>query len=88
MPCILKVHIEGGRALPLHEKSASLPNAYVEVRFADHPNQRTQTSNRTQNPVWREDFRFEIPEDALLQDEPLELKVVRLSSLPERIYPS
>lgn len=75
MPCILKIHVEAARGLPAMDRTSELADAYVEVRFADLEVQRTNVCRKTLNPVWREDFRFEVPDDTLLQDEPLELKV-------------
>lgn len=42
---------------------------------------RTKVCRRTLNPVWDEEFRFEIADDALLQDEPLIFKVCDSESL-------
>lgn len=75
MPCILKVHVEAARGLPAIDRTSELADAYVEVRFADAEVQRTLVCRKTLNPIWREDFRFEISDDTQLQDEPLELKV-------------
>ncbi|KAG0024412.1 hypothetical protein BGZ82_010452 [Podila clonocystis] len=64
MPCILKIKVIGARDLPVMDKASDLTDAYVEVRFADFEAQRTT------------DFRFEVTDDADLQNEPLELKVL------------
>ncbi|PJF17466.1 hypothetical protein PSACC_02716 [Paramicrosporidium saccamoebae] len=74
MPCILKVHVEAARGLPAMDSTSEVADAYVEIRFSDSL-QRTSVCRKTLNPVWREDFRFEVPDDTLLQDAPLELKV-------------
>lgn len=42
---------------------------------------RTKVCRRTLNPVWDEEFRFEIADDTLLQDEPLIFKVCDSESL-------
>lgn len=42
---------------------------------------RTKICRRTLNPVWDEEFRFEIADDTLLQDEPLIFKVCDSESL-------
>lgn len=55
--------------------STDLTDAFVEIRFADLDPHRTAVSRRTLNPVWNEDFRFEIANDSDLQNEPLEIKV-------------
>ena len=76
MPCILKTRIVGARDLPVMDKATELTDAYVEVKFADYEVQRTQICRRTLNPQWNEDFRFEVSDDADLQNEPLEIKVL------------
>ncbi|KAF9970101.1 hypothetical protein BGZ73_007287 [Actinomortierella ambigua] len=76
MPCILKIKVIGGRDLPVMDKASELTDAYVEVRFADFEAQRTTVCRKTLNPTWHEDFRFEVSDDADLQNEPLELKVL------------
>lgn len=75
MPCILKVHVEAARGLPAMDRTSEVADAYVELRFADSEIQRTSVCRKTLNPIWREDFRFEVPDETLLQDAPLELKV-------------
>ncbi|KAG0357353.1 hypothetical protein BG005_003630 [Podila minutissima] len=72
MPCILKIKVIGARDLPVMDKASDLTDAYVEVRFADFEAQRTTVCRKTLNP----DFRFEVTDDADLQNEPLELKVL------------
>jgi len=42
---------------------------------------RTKVCRRTLNPVWDEEFRFEVADDTLLQDEPLIFKVCDSESL-------
>ncbi|KAG0266778.1 hypothetical protein DFQ27_009447 [Actinomortierella ambigua] len=76
MPCILKIKVIGARDLPVMDKASELTDAYVEVRFADFEAQRTTVCRKTLNPTWNEDFRFEVSDDADLQNEPLELKVL------------
>lgn len=75
MPCILKVRIGSARGLPIMDRASELTDAYVEVRFGDQDPQRTRVCRKSLTPVWQQDFRFEITNDAQLQDEPLELKV-------------
>ena len=75
MPCILKVHVEAARGLPAIDKTSEVADAYVEIRFGGDEVQRTAICRKTLDPVWREDFRFEVSDETVLQDEPLELKV-------------
>jgi Ca2+-dependent lipid-binding protein len=76
MPCILKIRITAARNLPIMDRTTELADAYVEVKFADFESLKTQICRKTLDPVWSEDFRFEVAEDADLQNEPLELKVM------------
>jgi len=75
MPCILKIRIEAARGLPIIDRTSELADAYVEVRFGELGVQRTRVCRKTLDPVWKQDFRLEVGDDTLLQDEPLELKV-------------
>ena len=58
------------------DRTTDLTDAFVEVKFADYEAYRTQICRRTLNPVWNEDFRFEVSDDSDLQNEPLELKTM------------
>eukprot|EP00003_Mantamonas_plastica_P031402 TRINITY_DN8149_c0_g1_i4.p2 TRINITY_DN8149_c0_g1~~TRINITY_DN8149_c0_g1_i4.p2 ORF type:complete len:255 (-),score=64.85 TRINITY_DN8149_c0_g1_i4:355-1119(-) len=75
MPSILKIRIVEARDLPVMDQRSGLTDAYVEIKFAESQEQRTQVAKKTLNPVWNEDFRVEIPDDEDLQDEPIEMKV-------------
>ena len=44
-------------------RTSELTDAYVELRFADYPPQSTDICKKSLNPVWNEDFRFEIGDD-------------------------
>lgn len=37
--------------------------------------QRTKLCKKTLNPVWEEEFKFEVADDSVLQNEPIEFKV-------------
>ncbi|KAJ1658009.1 hypothetical protein IWQ61_002673 [Dispira simplex] len=76
MPCLLKIRIISARNLPVMDRKTELTDAYVEVRFADLDMQKTAICRQTLNPVWNEDFRLEVINDAILQNEPLELRIL------------
>ncbi len=57
------------------DRNSELTDPYVEIRFGTLDAQRTSIFRKSVNPVWNEDFRLEISDDAMLQDEPLELRV-------------
>jgi hypothetical protein len=77
MPCIVKVRIE--RAKDLGNSSLSspgkTPESLVEIRLAGLKPQLTH-SIKSFNPVWDEDFRFEVSDDRILQDGPLQLRAM------------
>jgi hypothetical protein len=52
-------------------------DSFVEIWIGKHETQRTHTIRKTLNPVWDEEFRFEIVDDSLLQNTPVEFKVRR-----------
>src|ERR1700722_13061221 len=73
MPCIVKVKVVGIRGLSTR--------AHVELTFASFPMQRTGTSGTNlPDPTWNEDFRYEVTDDALLQDHPLCFNLVTNTS--------
>ncbi|KAI8930309.1 hypothetical protein BC831DRAFT_502422 [Entophlyctis helioformis] len=76
MPCILKVRVIAARNLPIMDRTTDLTDAFVEVKFADFETFRTQICRRTLNPSWNEDFRYEVSDDADLQNEPLQIKIM------------
>ena len=77
MPSLVKIKIERGRDLPAADKSnistEISTDAFVEVKLDDQV-QRTSTCRKSDNPVWNEEFRFEVIDDSVLQDAPVELK--------------
>jgi uncharacterized protein YbjQ (UPF0145 family) len=76
MPCILKIKVISARDLPIMDKASELTDAYVEIKFGEHHLARTQIAKKTLDPVWNEDFRFEITDDADIQNEFLEIRVL------------
>jgi hypothetical protein len=58
------------------DRTSELTDAFVEVKFADLESKRTPIFRKSLNPIWNEDFRFEVVEDSDLQNEPLEIKIM------------
>lgn len=50
-------------------------DSYVDIKLRQQQ-QRTQTIRKTLNPVWDEEFRFEVVDDSVLQNTPVEFKVM------------
>ena len=75
MPSLIRIKVEGAEDLPLSPQSFGLTDSYVDIEFAGQE-QRTQVCRKTQDPRWDEEFRFEVVDDSLLQDTPIELKVM------------
>ena len=78
MPSLIKVRVFEARSLPAMDISAGgsgLTDAYVHIRVAGVEAQ-TKVARRTLRPVWNEDFKFEVADDATLQNEPLEIRVM------------
>jgi hypothetical protein len=77
MPSLVKIKVERGRDLPSSDNSnastETSTDAYVEIKLDDQV-QRTSTCRKSNNPVWNEEFRFEVTDDSVLQDAPVELK--------------
>lgn len=44
--------------------------------------QKTSVCKKTLNPVWEEEFKFEVADDSVLQNEPIEFRVSTLSKGP------
>ena len=73
MPSLVKIEVDSARNLPIMSDGST--DAYVEITIGEE-RKRTKTIRKSQEPVWKEDFRFEIVDDSLLQDAPVELKVL------------
>ncbi|XP_076116321.1 C2 domain-containing protein 5-like isoform X2 [Mytilus galloprovincialis] len=75
MPGKLKVRILAGRDLPVMDRSTDLTDAFVEVKFGSET-VKTDVFKKSLNPHWNSEwFIFEV-EDNVLQDEPLEIRVL------------
>ncbi|KAJ2493638.1 hypothetical protein IWW37_000504 [Coemansia sp. RSA 2050] len=81
MPCLLKIKVIRARSLPVMDRQSSKADAYVEIRFANQYPLRTSIARRTLDPVWNENFRLEINDDAYLQNEPLEFRLLDYDSI-------
>jgi len=47
------------------------------VRFSDYPPFKTEVCRKSLNPTWNSEvFRFEVADDAELQDEPLQIRIM------------
>ncbi|KAF2071191.1 hypothetical protein CYY_007493 [Polysphondylium violaceum] len=75
MPCIVKVRIVEARDLPIMDRSSALADAYVEIKCGQNDSQKTDIQRKTLNPIWNQDFRFDFPNEADIQDKPLDIRV-------------
>jgi Ca2+-dependent lipid-binding protein len=81
MPSLVKIRVLEGRDLApaaAADRSAQVDNStrdyHVDIRLGTE-RQRTQTIRKTHDPYWNEEFRFEIVDDSILQNCPVEFKV-------------
>ncbi|XP_052800136.1 C2 domain-containing protein 5-like isoform X3 [Mya arenaria] len=75
MPGTLKVKVVSARGLPVMDRSTDLTDAFVEIKLGPE-GQKTDVCKKSLNPQWNSEwFKFEV-EDEVLQDEPLELRVL------------
>jgi len=74
MPCILKIKVVEARDLPVMDRSSERADAYVEISFGE-VSKKTEVRKKTLNPIWNEDFRVEVANDAQLQDCAVEFRV-------------
>ena len=79
MPSLVKIKIESARDLPIMDHSVqsadASTDAFVEVKL-NNITQKTSTCRKSLNPVWNNDFRFEVIDDSTLQDSPIEFCVM------------
>lgn len=81
MPSLVKIRVVEGRDLPGMDRNLqgeAFTDSYVDVILGKQHQHRTQTIRKTLNPVWEEEFRFEVVDDSFLQNTPLEFKVTQL----------
>ncbi|KAH9490613.1 C2 domain-containing protein 5, partial [Bulinus truncatus] len=75
MPGRVKVRILGARDLPVMDRASELTDAFVEIRFGEETF-KTDVCKKSLNPQWNSEwFKFEV-DDEVLQDDPLDLKVL------------
>ncbi|XP_037944747.1 C2 domain-containing protein 5 isoform X2 [Teleopsis dalmanni] len=75
MPGKVGVKIKAGRNLPIMDRSSDTTDAYVEIKLGTIT-QKTDVCRKSLNPHWNTDwFRFEV-DDAELQDEPLQIRLM------------
>ena len=76
MPSTLKIRVRSARSLPVMDKSAKTTDAYVEVRLGGHVYAKTGVAKKTLNPEWNIDMRINCTDDSVVQNEPLEFRVM------------
>lgn len=75
MPGKVRVKIIAGRNLPVMDRSNETADAFVEIKLANIT-YKTDVYRKSLNPQWNTDFyRFEL-DDAELQDEPLQIRLM------------
>ncbi|OXU23143.1 hypothetical protein TSAR_015077 [Trichomalopsis sarcophagae] len=75
MPGKIKVKILAGRNLPVMDRSGDTTDAYVEIKFGN-TTYKTDVCRKSLNPQWNSEwYKFEV-EDAELQDEPLQIRLM------------
>lgn len=75
MPGKVGVKIKAGRNLPIMDRSSETTDAYVEIKLGSVTH-KTDVCRKSLNPQWNTDwYRFEI-DDAELQDEPLQIRLM------------
>lgn len=75
MPGKIKVKILAGRNLPVMDRSGDTTDAYVELKFGN-TTYKTDVCRKSLNPQWNSEwYKFEV-DDAELQDEPLQIRLM------------
>lgn len=75
MPGKVKVKIIAGRNLPVMDRSSDTTDAYVEIKLGN-TSYKTDVCRKSLNPQWNSEwYRFEM-DDAELQDEPLQIRLM------------
>ena len=58
------------------DKSTKSTDAFVEVRLGSSIKRQTEVKKKTLNPVWNVDMRINCTDDSVVQNEPLEFRVM------------
>ncbi|XP_053681383.1 C2 domain-containing protein 5 [Anopheles nili] len=75
MPGKVKVKVLAGRNLPVMDRSSDTTDAFVEIKLGN-VTYKTDVCRKTLNPHWNSEwYTFEV-EDAELQDEPLQIRLM------------
>ncbi|GAB0096729.1 C2 domain-containing protein [Sergentomyia squamirostris] len=75
MPGKVKVKVLAGRNLPVMDRSSDTTDAFVELKLGGITH-KTDVCRKSLNPQWNSDwYRFEM-DDAELQDEPLQIRLM------------
>ncbi|XP_039297495.1 C2 domain-containing protein 5 isoform X4 [Nilaparvata lugens] len=75
MPGKVKVKILAGRNLPVMDRSSDTTDAYVEIKLGN-TTYKTDVCRKSLNPQWNSEwYKFEM-DDAELQDEPLQIRLM------------
>uniref|UniRef100_U5EQC8 Putative ca2+-dependent phospholipid-binding protein n=1 Tax=Corethrella appendiculata TaxID=1370023 RepID=U5EQC8_9DIPT len=75
MPGKVKCKIIAARNLPIMDRGSDTTDAYVEIKLGN-ATYKTEVCRKSLNPTWNSDwYRFEV-DDAELQDEPLQIRVM------------
>ncbi|KAH3763494.1 hypothetical protein Pelo_4678 [Pelomyxa schiedti] len=75
MPFTLKLVVVSARNLPVMDARTLNADAFVEIKFNDATPRRTHPQFETLDPQWNSNFKFEVANDAVLLDQPAELRV-------------
>lgn len=79
MPSLIRIKVVEGKDLPVMDRNIqgeAFTDSFVEIWLGKQELQRTQTIRKTLNPIWDQEFRFEIVDDSLLQNTPVEFRVM------------
>ena len=79
MPSKVKIKVVEARDLPVMDRNQSVDastDAFVIVTIGDLEASHTRTCRKSLNPVWNADFSIEVLDDSILQNAPVEFKVM------------